>query len=71
MALGLAQTGVSRRLTGRIDFSASELAKLASLLNVPVSTFFGEVAIAPASSTPSSSGSPQDDEGVPVLQDTA
>lgn len=40
--LGLSQTGVSRRLSGRVDFSATELAKLAAHLNVPVAVFFAD-----------------------------
>lgn len=41
-SLGLSQPAVSRRLSGEVDFSATELTKLAALLNVPVATFFGE-----------------------------
>ena len=42
--LGLNQAAVSRRMTGKVEFSASELSKLAEAFDVPVSTFFGEVA---------------------------
>lgn len=38
--LGLSQAGVSRRLSGRVDFSATELTKLAAYLKVPASAFF-------------------------------
>lgn len=41
--LGLSQRAMSRRLTGEVEFSATELEKLASMLEVPVSSFFGEV----------------------------
>lgn len=43
-ALGLSQTGVSRRLSGRVAFDGPELAALAALLDVPVAAFFGESA---------------------------
>lgn len=43
-ALGLTQPQVSRRLTGRVDFSSKELVDLSRLLTVPVATFFGEKA---------------------------
>ena len=39
--LGLTQPQVSRRLSGAVEFSASELSKLSKLLDVPVSAFFG------------------------------
>lgn len=35
-ALGLTQQACSRRLTGRVDFSVSELAEAAELLAVPL-----------------------------------
>lgn len=35
-AIGLTQKAMSRRLTGTVDFSATELHKLADLLGVPV-----------------------------------
>lgn len=38
--LDLSQPAVSRRLSGEVDFSATELTKLAAYLSVPVSTFF-------------------------------
>ncbi|WP_370454480.1 helix-turn-helix domain-containing protein [Homoserinibacter sp. GY 40078] len=41
-ALGLTQPQVSRRLAGRVEFSASELSRLSARLGVPVSAFFGE-----------------------------
>lgn len=40
--LGLDQRAVSRRLLGRVEWSASELTKLARLLEVPVSRLLGE-----------------------------
>lgn len=40
--LGLNQQQVSRRLTGEVEFSVSELQKLAELLEVPVATLYGE-----------------------------
>lgn len=43
-ALGLSQPQVSRRLSGRVDFSSSEIIRLSDLLGVPVGVFFGEVA---------------------------
>lgn len=42
--LDLSQPAVSRRLSGEVDFSATELAKLAAHLSVPVAAFFGEAA---------------------------
>lgn len=42
--LGLSQTAVSRRLSGDVDFSASELAMIADDFGTQVGTFFGEVA---------------------------
>lgn len=41
--LGLTQSAVSRRLSGKIDFSATELSKLAAYLNVPVAAFFTDM----------------------------
>lgn len=46
-ALEINQAGVSRRLNGKVDFTASELSLIARALGVPVGTFFGE-ALAPA-----------------------
>lgn len=42
-AIGLTQKAMSRRLTGEVEFSASELQKLAGLLEVPAGTLLGEV----------------------------
>jgi transcriptional regulator with XRE-family HTH domain len=42
LTLGLDQRAVSRRLLGRVEWSASELTKLARLLEVPVSRLLGE-----------------------------
>lgn len=44
--LGMNQAGISRRLSGRIDFSASEIAALAEYLSVPVNAFFNTPALA-------------------------
>lgn len=44
-ALHMNQAGISRRLNGRIDFSASELSTLGQVLSVPVAVFFGETAL--------------------------
>lgn len=41
--LGLDQRAVSRRLLGQVEFSASELQKMATLLEVSVSRLLGEV----------------------------
>lgn len=41
-ALGLTQPQVSRRLAGRVEFSASEVPKLSELLDVSVASLFGE-----------------------------
>lgn len=38
--LGLSQAGISRRLSGRTEFSGSELARLAEILDVDVADFF-------------------------------
>lgn len=38
--LHLSQTGISRRLKGRVEFSGSELSALAAMLEVPVASFF-------------------------------
>jgi transcriptional regulator with XRE-family HTH domain len=43
-ALNLSQASVSRRLSGDVDFTSTELRKLADLLGMPVGAFFGEVA---------------------------
>lgn len=40
--LSIDQRAVSRRLLGHVEFSASELQKLAELLEVPVSALYGE-----------------------------
>lgn len=45
-ALNLTQSAVSRRLSGAVEFSASELAAIAQFLNVPVSAFFETPAVA-------------------------
>jgi len=45
-ALEMNQAGVSRRLSGRIDFSATELAVLARLLQVSVAAFYSAPALA-------------------------
>jgi transcriptional regulator with XRE-family HTH domain len=42
-AVGLSQKAMSRRLTGEVEFSVTELQKLAELAGVPVSTLYGEV----------------------------
>lgn len=44
--LGLSQAAVSRRLSGDVDFTSSELAALAKHLEVPVSAFFDAPALA-------------------------
>lgn len=41
-ATGLTQSAVSRRMTGVIDFSATELRQIAELLEVPAATLLGE-----------------------------
>ena len=41
--LGLTQSAMSRRLVGDVEFSVSELRKLADVLQVPASTLLGEV----------------------------
>jgi transcriptional regulator with XRE-family HTH domain len=41
-ALGLSQSGVSRRLSGETDFTATEMGALATILGVPVGTLYGE-----------------------------
>jgi transcriptional regulator with XRE-family HTH domain len=43
VALGLTQPATSRRMRGHVEFSGSELARLAEFLEVPVSTLYGEV----------------------------
>lgn len=40
--LGLTQPGMSRRMLGRVPFSAAELAAVASLFGVPVGDLIGE-----------------------------
>lgn len=40
--LGISQQAVSRRLSGDVEFTAGELEKIASFLDVPVAKFFGE-----------------------------
>ena len=40
--LGINQAGISRRMSGQIDFSAPELSALATAFGIPVATFFGE-----------------------------
>jgi transcriptional regulator with XRE-family HTH domain len=42
--LGLTVSQFSRRINGKVEFSATELAKLSGILDVPVGAFFGEVA---------------------------
>ena len=42
--LNINQAGISRRMSGKIDFSAPELSAIAAQFGVPVGTFFGEVA---------------------------
>lgn len=41
--LGISKSAMSRRLTGDVDFSAIELQSVAELLDVPVSSLYGEV----------------------------
>lgn len=40
--LGLSKSAMSRRMTGEVDFSATELQKIAELAAVPVSSLYGE-----------------------------
>ena len=40
--LGIDRRSVGRRLRGQQEFSPSELAAIASHLNIPVAVFFGE-----------------------------
>lgn len=40
--LGLDRSAVSRRLSGKTEFSSSELARISDLLEVPVAELFGE-----------------------------
>lgn len=42
-AMGLDQRAVSRRLLGHVEFSATELQKVAQILDVPVARLLGEV----------------------------
>lgn len=44
--LGISQAAVSRRLSGKVDFAASQLSTLAEQLDVPVSAFFVSPALA-------------------------
>lgn len=41
--IGLTQKAMSRRLTGEVEFSGSELQKLAEFLGTPVATLYGEI----------------------------
>lgn len=41
-ALGVSQAAVSRRLRGTVDFTVTELAIVAELLEVPAATLFAE-----------------------------
>lgn len=41
--IGLTQKALSRRLTGEVEFSVTELQKLAELTGVPVASLYGEV----------------------------
>lgn len=41
--LGLNQQQVSRRLNGQVELTATELQRLAELLEVPVGSLYGEV----------------------------
>lgn len=43
-ALGLTISQFSRRINGKVEFSASQLAQLSEVLSTPVGAFFGEVA---------------------------
>ena len=56
--LGLHQTGVSKRLQGRIPFSAAELLLVADFFDVPVNQFY-----AARNLTPSPDGTPAYDNG--------
>lgn len=40
--IGMRYSTLGRRLTGEIDFTVGELASIASLLDVPVSSLLGE-----------------------------
>jgi transcriptional regulator with XRE-family HTH domain len=51
-ALGLHQAGVSRRLSGRTEWTGSELATLAEVLQVPVSAFFPQSTFVPEATPP-------------------
>jgi transcriptional regulator with XRE-family HTH domain len=42
-ALGLPQSGVSRRLRGKVPFSLDELSAVAALVNVPLATLLDGV----------------------------
>lgn len=41
--LGVAQQTISRRIVGEVPFDVSELARVAELLNVPMTQFLGSV----------------------------
>lgn len=43
--IGLTQKAMSRRLTGEVEFSASELQRLAELLDVSVASLYGEPSV--------------------------
>lgn len=43
-AIGLTRAAVGRRLSGKVDFTSTELQILAAYFGVPVSVLFGEVA---------------------------
>jgi len=60
--LGLSQPAVFRRLNGDVDFTITELSAVAFFLNLPIA----DLLTTPSSVTPAG-----DDEGVPVLADTA
>lgn len=42
-ALGLTQPATSRRMRGHVEFSATELQRLAELLEIPVASLYGEL----------------------------
>jgi transcriptional regulator with XRE-family HTH domain len=41
-AIGLSQKAMSRRLTGEVEFSATELQRIAELAGVPIASLYGE-----------------------------
>jgi transcriptional regulator with XRE-family HTH domain len=43
--LGVSQAAVSRRLSGRVEFTLDELRLIAERLGVPLSTFVPEIAV--------------------------